>query len=221
MHPAGPTVASRIPAVRPLGGLGVAASTLMVVGSLVWAYTVHVNAWTIFGSIARYRPEGFSGAPFVTETGIIPMKHSIIAVGIATLVCLVAAVVFLCWLRRARVNAELLSSAPHRHGRGWLVGAWFVPFVNLVVPFRIVSDIWLASAPPTEARQIGTAPVLAWWLTALGTWLLYGVAFGLRLDRSWQYTAAVLISLQGLLTVVAAALAVVVVSRIGRWQATR
>ena len=35
------------------------------------------------------------------------------------------------------------SSGGRRFGQGWAIGAWFVPFLNLVRPVKIVNDVWV------------------------------------------------------------------------------
>ncbi|WP_404814244.1 DUF4328 domain-containing protein [Kitasatospora fiedleri] len=37
----------------------------------------------------------------------------------------------------------------YQRGRGWTIGAWFIPFANLYLPWRVTADIWNASGPPT------------------------------------------------------------------------
>jgi hypothetical protein len=70
--------------------------------------------------------------------------------------------VFLGWLRRARTNAEWLAGPDSQHlSRGWTIGGWFCPVVNLWFPHRVVADIWRASAPHRPARA---TLVLPWWL---------------------------------------------------------
>ncbi|MCE0447455.1 DUF4328 domain-containing protein [Streptomyces tricolor] len=55
--------------------------------------------------------------------------------GISQGVALLATmVVYLCWLWRVRVNAEVFDASRHRMKRGWTIGGWFCPIVNLVVP---------------------------------------------------------------------------------------
>ena len=218
MHPqttTAPTTGTPLPggSVRALGAV---AAALIVAGALAWAYAVHVYGWTYYGSVARYGPGGFDGAPFVTSTGIGPIKRSIVTLGVMMLVNLVAAVAFLIWLHRARRGAEALGGE-QRHGRGWVIGAWFVPFANLVLPVRIVADVYRASAPPTVARPVPAGLVAAWWATAVGAWLLFPLGTVLRASDQ-TYGAAVLFSIQGLLTLAAGGLAAAVITRIGRWQ---
>ncbi len=216
MYPA-PAVPPQPVVLRPLGGLAAATSLMLGVAAVAWAWTVHVWAWTTYGSIARYSDAGFSGAPGVTSVGIRPIKDSIIALGVAMLISAVAAGLFIGWLARARANADQLG--PHRFSPGWEIGSWFLPFANLVIPGRVVADVWRASATPKQ-QYVSTAPVTAWWLTAVGTWLLFVIGLAMRIgaETSTLRTSAVLCTIQGLLTIVAAGLAIVVVQRITRWQ---
>ncbi|UQI48345.1 DUF4328 domain-containing protein [Streptomyces sp. HU2014] len=87
-----------------------------------------------------------------------------------------AAVLFVLWFRRVRVNAEVFAPDGHRMARGWSVGGWFVPVVNLWFPKKIANDTWNASLPygPEGApRPASRAVMNAWWVmwlvtTALG-----------------------------------------------------
>ncbi|MFF5182669.1 DUF4328 domain-containing protein [Streptomyces sp. NPDC000345] len=87
------------------------------------------------------------------------------AAGLAQTVALLATVVvYLCWFHRVRVNAEWFRPDGHRMSRGWAIGGWFTPIVNLWYPRRITVDIWDASSPgaPWE-RPRSHALVNAWW----------------------------------------------------------
>lgn len=84
------------------------------------------------------------------------------AAGVAqTAALLSTAVLFLVWFHRVRVNAEVFDPFGHRKKRGWAVGGWFVPVVNLWFPRRIALDIWDASGPWDAPRPHGL--VNAWW----------------------------------------------------------
>ncbi len=77
-------------------------------------------------------------------------------------------VMWLIWFFRARSNAELYGPVL-RHARGWAIGAWFVPFLNLVRPKAITDDIARASDPavPFTHRHMSQLPkpplITAWW----------------------------------------------------------
>ncbi|MFF7161887.1 DUF4328 domain-containing protein [Streptomyces sp. NPDC008086] len=84
------------------------------------------------------------------------------AAGVAqTAALLSTAVVFLVWFHRVRVNAEVFDPFGHSKKRGWAVGGWFVPVVNLWFPRRIAMDIWDASSPWDRGRPHGL--LNGWW----------------------------------------------------------
>lgn len=65
------------------------------------------------------------------------------------LVLLLATMVTYClWLRGASQRAHTVSGGNMGITPGWAVGWHFVPFANLVMPFRTVLEIWKVSANP-------------------------------------------------------------------------
>ncbi|WP_307537245.1 DUF4328 domain-containing protein [Streptomyces sp. V3I8] len=79
---------------------------------------------------------------------------------VQTIAVVVAAVLFLVWFQRARVNAEVFDPFGHRMKRGWTCWGWFVPIVNLWFPRRIMEDVWTASSP---AGRVPHGLVNSWW----------------------------------------------------------
>ncbi|MFF9777128.1 DUF4328 domain-containing protein [Streptomyces sp. NPDC013978] len=84
-----------------------------------------------------------------------------LAAALQTFTYLATAVVFLVWFHRVRVNAEVFDPFGHRKKRGWAIGGWFVPVVNLWFPRRIAVDCWDASGPWQKPRS--HALVNTWW----------------------------------------------------------
>ncbi|GAB1508343.1 DUF4328 domain-containing protein [Actinophytocola sp. KF-1] len=151
------------------------------------------------------------------------------AVWLTVLALLAAAAVFLTWLWRTRVNAERLCPAEHRLSRGWTVGAWFVPVVNLWFPKQVVADIWRTSRPGVPAdtyrvHGLTQSPLVhAWWYTLLAN---MAVVVLLRIETRGDVTVDVLRSaalygtVSTLLLLVAAVLLSQVIRQITRWQST-
>lgn len=137
------------------------------------------------------------------------VKASTIGMGLAVIVLLVAGVVFLFWLYRARVNAEMLAGQPQRLGRGWTIGAWFVPLGNVVLPPLVVADTWRASS----RRSSGL--VAAWWTAVLSAWALdvYGIVTG-----AYPKAAVVAFTIEAAITLIAAGLLMVIIRGISRAQ---
>lgn len=93
------------------------------------------------------------------------------AVRIVVVGCGVAtAGLFIAWTRRVYRNLDALGAYNPPYKPGWAVGAWFVPFLNLVRPRNIVEAAWKASDPEPlrgEPWQFNPAPRMlnAWWVT--------------------------------------------------------
>lgn len=87
---------------------------------------------------------------------------------------LVTGIVFIVWFHRAYKNLVAFGAElPHK--RGWAIGAWFVPILNLFRPKGMADAIWQASDPelPHPAGDEWSkreAPLFmhVWWVT----WIL-------------------------------------------------
>jgi hypothetical protein len=144
------------------------------------------------------------------------------AVGIATIV------LFLVWFHRAYKNLPALGARRLRWTAGWSIGAWFVPFLNLVRPKAIANDIWKASDPelPAETAMWRERPVAAlvhWWW---GIYLLSIISITFTFNDTSlpdqdDVTAARVAGVRSAVGVVAAILAILLVSRITERQRER
>ncbi|MEU6013263.1 DUF4328 domain-containing protein [Streptomyces sp. NPDC047515] len=143
------------------------------------------------------------------------------------LTTLATAVVFIIWFRRVRLNAEVFDPSVQPMGAGWAVGAWFVPFANLVLPRRIAGGIWTASAQTTPDGSRRTVPATVmnlWW----GAWVCSLVASRYTSQQYWKaeepqeiMDAAGLLMATDALDLVAAVFAVLFVRRLTRMQGER
>ncbi|GLW47300.1 hypothetical protein Stsp02_29620 [Streptomyces sp. NBRC 14336] len=78
---------------------------------------------------------------------------------------------FIQWFYRTRRALGLLAPDRFRHAAGWAIGAWFVPIVNLWVPYRIAFDMWGGASPLPSDGQPHRAPVWPvnlWWALFAG-----------------------------------------------------
>ncbi len=66
------------------------------------------------------------------------LLHSGVAAIFNLLVLIATIIVFLIWEHRSNSNLRPLGVPRPEFSSGWAVGSWFVPIVNLVVPFQIV-----------------------------------------------------------------------------------
>jgi uncharacterized protein DUF4328 len=104
------------------------------------------------------------------------------------LLFLVTAVATLRWLYLANANAHALGAADMMVTPGWAVGWFFMPLMNLAMPFVAMRELWKASANPKD-WQLEPAPaaILAWWLA----WLVAAIAgmIGFRLSLEFGKSA--------------------------------
>jgi len=90
-------------------------------------------------------------------------------------VALLTAVAFLFWIYRAHKNLKALGATDLKFSPGWAIGGFFVPILNIVRPYQVVTEIWKASA--AGARRSATLNwtyeqtplfISLWW----GSWLI-------------------------------------------------
>jgi len=79
-----------------------------------------------------------------------------VPVFIATIVC------FCMFVHRASKNLLAAGVERPQHTPGMAVGWFFIPLANLVMPYRVVQDLWEISGPGT-ARERAAGWILAWW----------------------------------------------------------
>ncbi len=77
------------------------------------------------------------------------------------------AITYIQWFRRAYHN---LKKAGHHleMGEGWAAGAWFVPFANLVMPYRIMKEIWYKTQVEFTEIPQHHEMVRTWWFAFIG-----------------------------------------------------
>lgn len=165
--PSYPTSTSGTPSpawYRPLRGLGTA-SVVLVALTCVISVIDGVVTWYAYGLADDY-----VNGTGVTYDDLLEADRVSFGIVVVLLVGrLAAGVVFLVWLWRARMNAELVDPTAHRMARGWTIGGWFCPVVNLWFPLRIVHDIWQASRPAD--LLVPGRPVRWWWTAWVLTWV--------------------------------------------------
>jgi len=148
-------------------------------------------------------------------------------------------VVWLIWQHHATANLWARGYAGLKTRPGWAVGWWFIPFAHLAMPLVAMLELDRRSTPDGTPRRAGG--VLGWWWAA---WLasslvpaIGAISAGMaaffdeiqRLDKvgrtatTIDFTAAAhaiapWILVAGVLQLIAAALAIVVVRRIDEAQ---
>jgi hypothetical protein len=68
-------------------------------------------------------------------------------------------IAFIAWFHRSYWNITALSPEAARYRTGWAIGAWFIPFFNLVRPKQIANDMWRGTTSPPGT----VSPLVHWW----------------------------------------------------------
>jgi hypothetical protein len=209
---------------NPLAGLGTAVSVALGVLCLleVLQFVTRLNQTDV---LYKLRSDPLS----VSLTKATQADHLVaLTSGLWLLAWIPTVVLFLVWLYRARKNVEFFAPRFQRLSPGWAIGGWFIPFANLVLPYRVVSDVALDSRPERPERRHTTRLVLGWWLCWLAGNVISALAvlthrqpvggpvdIGVLIGRNQDYLAG------NAVMAVAAVLGVLVVRSITRDQNTR
>jgi hypothetical protein len=123
--------------------------------------------------------QAISNPGSVTVTAIQDADHRVhIYNGLVVTTFLVTAAVFITWFYLARRNVDAWRPMFQRRARGWAIGGWFCPVVNLWFPFMIASDVILDTErnPDGWGRQQRHSVAIAgiWWASFILTAVLSG-----------------------------------------------
>lgn len=144
----------------------------------------------------------------------------------------VAGILFIVWFHRAYRGLRGVGAFGMRFSTGWAIGAWFVPFLNLVRPKQIADELWRGTEPGSSSTNVAgpTAPAVdrlvpAWWalflVQSIGASVTARVASGDDTITALR-TEALLTAAVALAGVIGLVLAVAFVRQVtGRYEARR
>ncbi|WP_329131295.1 DUF4328 domain-containing protein [Streptomyces sp. NBC_01476] len=169
-------ITDKRPEYRDPGRLATFAVAMLAVALLADAFYVVASARMV--SMAG---DLLVGSPDVTNTrieSVFNMRTLALRVHYGSLIA--AAVPFVVWFRRARLNAEVFAPTAMRTNSGMAIGAWIIPIANLWMGRKIANDIDRAVLVPVpEGPQVGrraagrTGPARAllniWWALWIGS----------------------------------------------------
>lgn len=220
---ASPSPAGRPVALAPVGSLATASTALIGLACATTLFTAWSD-WNRYVVVDDY----VASEPGVGLADLVKADNTSLTTGVVSLFAYVAAgVVFLCWLWRARANAELFNTARHRLSRGWTTGGWICPVVNLWYPRFAVDDVWRTSRPDVQndLYSVQGIPhstlVRSWWFAWLAQWATsawFLVESGRPTTTSTLQSMAFASTLGAVFTCVAGLLAVRIVRQITEWQ---
>jgi hypothetical protein len=177
----------------------------------------HLHRSDVVGRYAR------GSATYAEVNDADDLLGTIALVGL--LLLLATATVFIIWQWRSAKNNEALGRIRPRYSPGWSIGGWFVPLANLVIPVRIMQDLWQGSDPEhrnfRDWHGLRRWSVIGWWwafyLAGNVLWYFAGSHSDGQTLADIEQTENVR-SVGSVLSAVAACLAIFVVHRITQRQ---
>ena len=148
---------------RSTSGLRTALTWLLAADAVVMAMAVvaHLNRAAVITDMLAFK------ATFSDVQSADSFVGSVSS--IYFLLFIATAVVLMVWQWRSAMNNDLLGKIRPRFSPGWSIGAWFIPFANLVIPVRIFLDLWQGSDPETTNHRdwhgLRRPGLIAWWWT--------------------------------------------------------
>lgn len=93
---------------------------------------------------------------------------------------------FIRWFRRAYYNLHQLVSGLEE-SEGWAAGAWFVPFLNLYKPLRIMKELYrrtsdLLSRSQTHHVHPDTSILNVWWALWVASSIIGQITFRMSMN---------------------------------------
>ncbi|MBQ1050225.1 DUF4328 domain-containing protein [Micromonospora sp. C51] len=145
--------------VRPVRGVGRAASTAVAATAAFLLLTVAVQP--VNALLAERAADSRDTETFLLTAGVLELSAALLY----QVAFLVAIVLVIIWTWRARTNLDAFPGAGPTNSDGWAIAGWLVPFVNFVMPHRVMASIareslWRLSTPLL---------VHVWW----GSWLVF------------------------------------------------
>ena len=114
------------------------------------------------------------------------MMTLMVASGVASLIqffaFLVGGALLIVWVHQAYANLEKAQLPGLKRSAGWAAGSFFVPLINLVVPMRVMREIYNRSKGENEFdADADVALVTGWWVCALAAILVLTAIFAIFL----------------------------------------
>ncbi|MFG2194918.1 DUF4328 domain-containing protein [Streptomyces sp. NPDC048639] len=148
--------------------------------------------------------------------------------GFGALTVIPTIVLWLVWFWRLSVNTEVIAPGRQRFSRGWAVGSWFTPVVQLWFPKQMANDIWHVMAPAAQHGPYGgraPAPSRAllnwWWGTYCATFVTGFLTSLVEVAASTNNDMAGLAAwtiMSDIASLVAGVLALGFIQRLTSWQ---
>jgi hypothetical protein len=191
---------------------------LLIIGALVTAMSLVVEVLSLaFPPLTD--DQEFGDNPVGAAVSLVMFLLAIPEI----IIYLATIVFFLMWLYRAYGNLKAFDPwCRLEYSRGLTIGSFFIPFANLVIPYRAVKQVWQKSGAPDEAllaEPNAPASFPIWWMFWLLATFAGNLSFRLSFRENVPESTVTMISIvASALSCVAAVFAYLVVDAIDKRQ---
>jgi hypothetical protein len=102
-------------------------------------------------------------SPSLFERLGVSMANFNVFDGIAVTGFIISAIAVAMWIHRAHANLYLFGMDGLEFTPGWSVGWFFIPFANLVMPFRAMKELWNRSFSHDGSLEPPQVLLVLWW----------------------------------------------------------
>lgn len=208
--------------LRSPRGLATATTVLLAVSAAAALFLAGTGLYA--GAVLRNGSYPDAGAE---ESFTLPDMLMALASVIRVPLLIATAVVFIIWFHRVHRNGAIFDPGAITESGGWAIGSWFIPAGNLFLPYRTAKQIWAASlqlGPDGAHRPVSTAPVTSWWVLWAASLIadrIFSMVYERADDAAELSSAADAASVQGLLSLAAAVLAIRFVRKLTALQTVK
>jgi ABC-type multidrug transport system fused ATPase/permease subunit len=179
--------------------------TLLATISLA-VYSLSILAGSVVVTVGSFMFDTWNdlNADFSSDFESLLAMLALVSVVLMTISYLFTAVIVCMFMYRANVNLRALGAQGLQNTPGWCGGYWFIPIVNLFMPYKCMSEIHRASQNPTGMKWMSNSPhglMGIWWTlwitgSFLSRFLSRSEAFDLQqYDWIFQWVLAIVLIL--------------------------
>lgn len=152
------------PRIRSIAGWAIATQVSIGLYAVVRLVTI-VTSFAYLGAITDWEQGHGSFEQIVAaETDYI------LASPFELLLLIAAGLTTMTWLYRAAKNTDTFGYTRLDHAPKWAIWGWVIPILALFRPYQMMTQTWIASAPPSDTFR-PTPWIQPWW------WGLFVLSF--------------------------------------------
>lgn len=157
--------------------------------ALIWLILALSVLLLVFMSLQYYLITIVEKGEYVSETVAYLADYGVSSVSMIYLIASITSIVtFIRWFRRAYYNIGMITHNME-YGDGWAAGAWFVPILNLFVPYKMMKELYtktdtylILKDGYIEDKKLKTDYIGWWW----ALWIISGIIGRIYLRLEWD-----------------------------------